>query len=78
MIGTFNRNLKKNETWKSVSFTPNSCDAFNSYLKYTGAFIEVKHIEGKKYYHTFEKIYKTIVQNISLIFLVFQEYIIYH
>ena len=53
MIGTFNRNLKKNETWKSLSFTPNSCDAFNSYIKNNGCFIEFKHIEGKKYYHTF-------------------------
>ena len=31
MIYTFNRNLKKHETWKSQSSTPNSCDAFNSY-----------------------------------------------
>ncbi len=57
MIDTFNRRRRK-ETWKSISFTPNSCDAFNSYLKYYGSFIEVKHIGEQKYYHTFEKIYK--------------------
>ena len=68
MIGMFNRNLKKNETWKSISFTPNSCDAFNSYLKYKGSFIEVKHIEDKKYYHTFEKIFKTDLETESPIY----------
>jgi 5-methylcytosine-specific restriction endonuclease McrA len=68
MIGTFNRNLKKHETWKSISFTPNSCDAFNSYLKYKGSFIDVKHIGDIKYYHTFEKMFNTQLETESPIY----------
>ena len=68
MIGNFNINKKKHETWKSISFTSNSCDAFNSYIKYNGSFIEVKYIENTKYYHTFEKIYKTDLETESPIY----------
>jgi hypothetical protein len=60
MIGMFKNNLNKNESWKSISFTPNSCDAFNSYLNYNESFIEVKHIGEKKYHHTFERKLKLI------------------
>ena len=68
MIGNFNINKKKHETWKSISFTSNSCDAFNSYIKYNGSFIEVKYIENTKYYHTFEKIYETDLETESPIY----------
>ena len=51
MIGNFKPNLNKREKWYSKVFTNNSCDAFNSYLKYKGCFIDVKTIDNKKYYH---------------------------
>ena len=60
MIGNFKPNLNKREKWYSKVFTNNSCDAFNSYLKYKGCFIDVKTIDNNKYYHTFEKSYSTI------------------
>ena len=59
MIGNFKPNLNKREKWYSKVFTNNSCDAFNSYLKFKGCFIDVKTINNIKYYHTFEKSYST-------------------
>ena len=59
MIGNFKPNLNKRDKWYSKVFTNNSCDAFNSYLKYKGCFIDVKTIDNNKYYHTFEKSYST-------------------
>ena len=44
MIGNFKPNLNKREKWYSKVFTNNSCDAFNSYLKFKGCFIDVKTI----------------------------------
>ena len=55
MIGNFKPNLNKREHWNSKIFTSNSCEAFNTYIKYKGCFIDVKTINDKKYYHTFEK-----------------------
>ncbi len=40
MIGRMNKNLMKHETWKSLSFTPNSWDAFNSYLNDKGSLLK--------------------------------------
>ncbi len=68
MIGSFNKNLTKHETWKSLSFTPNSCDAFNSYINYNGSFIEVKTIDNQKYYHTFEKVIQSDLETESPIY----------
>ena len=65
MIGTLNRYLKKNETYESPYLKYNSCDAFNSYLKCKGSLIAVEHIGDKKYYHTFEKVYKTELETES-------------
>jgi len=59
MIGNFKPNLNKREKWHSKVFTNNSCDAFNSYLKFKGCFIDVKTINDNKYYHTFEKSYSS-------------------
>ncbi len=59
MIGNFKPNLNKQEKWYSKVFTNNSCDVFNSYLKYNGCFIDVKTINNTKYYHMFEKSYST-------------------
>ena len=59
MIGNFKPNLKKREKWHSKVFTNNSCDAFNSYIKFKGCFIVVKTINDNKYFHTFEKSYSS-------------------
>jgi 5-methylcytosine-specific restriction protein A len=59
MIGNFKPNLNKREKWHSKVFTNNSCDAFNSYIKYKGCFIDVKTINDIKYFHTFEKSYSS-------------------
>ena len=52
----------------SKTFTSNSCEAFNTFLKYKGCFIDVKTINDKKYYHTFEKTYNTNLENQSPIY----------
>jgi primosomal protein N' len=68
MIGNFKPNLNKREHWNSKTFTSNSCEAFNTFLKYKGCFIDVKTINDKKYYHTFEKTYNTNLENQSPIY----------
>ncbi len=55
MIGNFNPNLNKRERWNSKTFTSYSCEAFNTYLKHKGCFIDVKTINNAKYYHAFEQ-----------------------
>ena len=50
------------------TFTSNSCDAFNTYLKHKGCFINVKTINDTKYYHTFEKIFNTNLETESPIY----------
>ncbi len=50
MVGNFKPNLKKREHWNSKTFTSNICEAFNTYIKYKGCFIDVKTINVKKYY----------------------------
>jgi hypothetical protein len=55
MIGNFKPNLNKRERWNSKIFTSNRCDAFNTYLKHKGCFIDVKTINNTTYFHTFEK-----------------------
>ncbi len=68
MIGNFKPNLNKSERWNSKTFTSNSCEAFNTFLNYKGCFIDVKTINDKKYYHTFEKQYNTNLENQSPIY----------
>jgi hypothetical protein len=68
MIGNFKPNLNKRERWNSKTFTSNSCDAFNTYLKYKGCFIDVKTINNTKYYHTFEKVFNTNLETESPIY----------
>ena len=62
MIGNFKPNVNKRERWISKTFSSSSCDAFNTYLNYKGSFIDVKIINDKRYYHTFEKIYNTSLE----------------
>jgi len=62
MIGNFKPNVNKRERWISKTFSSSSCDAFNTYLNYKGSFIDVKVINDKRYYHTFEKIYNTSLE----------------
>ena len=57
MIGNFKPNLNKRETWYSKSFSESSCDAFNTFVNHQCCFIDVKTINYKKYYHTFQKSY---------------------
>jgi len=68
MIGNFKPNLNKREHWNSKIFTSNSCEAFNTYITYKGCFIDVKTINDKKYYHTFEKTYNSNLENQSPIY----------
>ena len=68
MIGNFKPNLNKRERWISKIFSSNSCDAFNTYLKYKGCFIDVKTINNTKYYHTFEKVFNTNLETESPIY----------
>jgi hypothetical protein len=68
MIGNFKPNLNKRERWNSKTFTSNSCDAFNTYLKHKGCFIDVKTINNTKYYHTFEKVFNTNLETESPIY----------
>ncbi len=59
MIGNFKPNLNKREIWFSKSFSESSCDAFNNYVNFHGYFIDVRTINNKRYYHTFQKAYNT-------------------
>ena len=68
MIGNFKPNLNKREKWISKTFSSNSCDAFNTYLSYNGCFINVMNINNTRYYHTFEKVYNTNLENQSPIY----------
>jgi len=68
MIGNFKPNLNKREIWFSKSFSESSCDAFNTYVKYQGCFIDVKTINNKRYYHTFQKAYNTNLETESPIY----------
>jgi len=63
MIGNFKPNLNKREVWISKTFSSDSCEAFNTYLKYKGCFIDVMNINNTRYYHTFEKVYNTTLEN---------------
>ncbi len=63
MIGNFKPNLNKREVWISKTFSSDSCEAFNTYLKYKGCFIDVININNTRYYHTFEKVYNTTLEN---------------
>ena len=68
MIGNFKPNLNKRERCISKTFTSNSCDAFNTYLKHKGCFIDVKTINNTKYFHTFEKVFNTNLETESPIY----------
>jgi hypothetical protein len=62
MVGNFKPNMNKRELWISKIFTGDSCEAFDTYLKQKSCFIDVVKIEDKLYYHTFNKINKTIME----------------
>ena len=68
MIGNFKPNVNKRERWNSGIFTSNSDEAFNSYLKNNCCFIDVKVIDDKRYYHTFQKMYNTNIETESPIY----------
>ncbi len=68
MMGNFKPNLNKHEHWNSKTFTSNGCEAFNTFLNYKGCFIDVKTIQDRKYYHTFEKQINTNLENQSPIY----------
>ncbi len=80
IIGNFKPNLNKRERWNSKTFTSNSCDAFNTYLKHKCCFIDVKTINNTKYFHTFEKVFNTNLETESSIYnqILQQEHIELH
>jgi 5-methylcytosine-specific restriction endonuclease McrA len=55
MIGSFNYNCTKHENWKSLCITESSFESMHHFIEKDAHFIDVMMIDGKSYFHLFEK-----------------------
>ena len=53
MIGSFKP--KEREQWRSICIVENINEAFYHFLKHDGCFIDVRNIDGKRYFQVFIK-----------------------
>ena len=68
MIGKLKPNLNKQQQWKSVCMTSNSCEAYNQFLLNHGCFIEIININDVKYFHVYKELLKSNIETEKPIF----------